>query len=57
MPHRFAVGAGPGAVEEERRLLYVGVTRAGAALYLSRAEKRGGGRREASRFLRTARWD
>ncbi len=44
----------PAAVEEERRLLYVAVTRARIRLYLSWASARGPGARggaEPSRFL------
>ena len=42
----------PPRIEEERRLLYVGVTRARQRLLLSRARQHaGGGRRRPSRFL------
>ena len=41
LPHDFALEEGPDAVEEERRLLYVGITRAREALYLMTASKRG----------------
>ncbi len=41
----------PEAVEEERRLLYVGVTRARRRLRLSWAERRGRGGAPPSRFL------
>ena len=44
----------PSTVEEERRLLYVGVTRAKERLIISYAKSRGGGRsrqRKVSRFL------
>lgn len=51
LPHYNAMD-----VEEERRLLYVGITRAMERLYLSYAEERGFGgrivRREISRFLK-----
>ena len=53
LPHREAVDAGD--VNEERRLMYVGVTRAQRSLHLSycRTRKRGGERIDAvpSRFL------
>ncbi len=53
LPHREAVDAGD--VDEERRLMYVGVTRAQRSLHLSfcRSRKRAGGRVDArpSRFL------
>ena len=38
-------------LSEERRLFYVGITRARTKLYLSRAETRGGWEKEPSRFL------
>ncbi|MBC8366293.1 UvrD-helicase domain-containing protein [bacterium] len=41
----------PEAVEEERRLLYVAMTRAGKSLTLTRVSSRGGFVQEASRFL------
>ncbi len=41
----------PETLEEERRLLYVGMTRAGSSLTLTRVESRGGFRQEPSRFL------
>ena len=53
LPHREAIDAGN--VEEERRLMYVGVTRAQQSLHLSwcRARKRAGERVpcEPSRFI------
>lgn len=51
MPISLAEGAA--AVEEERRLLYVGITRAREHLHLSWARSRNGGRatRERTRFL------
>jgi len=51
MPISLAEGAA--AVEEERRLLYVGITRAREHLHLSWARSRSGGRatRERTRFL------
>ena len=42
----------PGAVEEERRLLYVAMTRAEEALTLSRVASRGGFAQQPSRFLK-----
>jgi superfamily I DNA/RNA helicase len=58
LPHRRAVEEGDRAVEEERRLLYVGITRAQRTLTLTRAARRRahGVEREAlpSRFLLAA---
>ena len=56
-PHSRSIGAAESALEEERRLCYVGMTRAEKRLYLSWARWRrrfGGGEQErsiASRFL------
>jgi len=50
LPHeRSLVEAG--GVEEERRLCYVALTRAGEQLYLSHAKKRQRNQRNPSRFL------
>jgi DNA polymerase III epsilon subunit-like protein len=43
--------ASPGEIEEARRLLYVGMTRARERLVLTRAERRGGQRTGGHRFL------
>lgn len=51
LPHAAAVYSGPEAVEEERRLFYVGVTRAKERLVLSLANHRDGESREPSEFL------
>ena len=54
LPISHAINAGPDAIEEERRLLYVGVTRAREHLSLSwsRSRRAGGrGARRPSRFL------
>ncbi len=52
LPHDFALNNGDtSAIEEERRLLYVAVTRAKEHLYLSIPEKRRGKKAKASRFL------
>lgn len=40
MPHKLAVEGGEASLEEERRLLYVGMTRARERLYLSHARRR-----------------
>jgi DNA helicase-2/ATP-dependent DNA helicase PcrA len=48
-PHERA--SREGSLEEERRLCYVALTRAGERLALSRAEWRYGRRVEGSRFL------
>jgi len=54
-------GGEPADVEEERRLLYVALTRAKSRLYLSRASRRQlygtAANRSASRFLRDISWD
>ena len=52
----ISLAESPGSVEEERRLLYVGVTRARKHLQLSWSRSRGGGRssgRKISRFLQS----
>ncbi len=53
LPHRESMGADK--IEEERRLMYVGITRAQRSLHLSYCEKRKQGRDlipcEASRFI------
>jgi superfamily I DNA/RNA helicase len=55
LPHRKAVAEGDRAIDEERRLLYVGITRARRALVITWAASRGvHGRarpRQPSRFL------
>lgn len=55
LPHRRAISEGDSAVDEERRLCYVGVTRAQEQLTLSLAltRRKWGKRRKspASRFL------
>ena len=51
LPHYHALTAGKQSVEEERRLFYVGITRAKRSLFLSSAMKRGGHERSKSRFL------
>ncbi len=56
LPHHFALDEGSDAIDEERRLLYVGITRAREALYLMRAAKRSEMLRQPSRFLSMVRW-
>ena len=56
LPHHFALEEGPNAIDEERRLLYVGITRAREALYLMRAMKRSERERQPSRFVEMVRW-
>jgi DNA helicase II / ATP-dependent DNA helicase PcrA len=52
IPHDYALNNGDfAAIEEERRLLYVAVTRAKEQLYLSLPEKRRGKKAKSSRFL------
>ena len=50
LPHERSL-IDPGGVEEERRLCYVAVTRAGEQLLLSHAAKRARQQRQPSRFL------
>lgn len=51
LPHWNAINSGCDAIEEERRLFYVGVTRARRQLILSWSQRRGGHRRQPSPFL------
>lgn len=51
LPHWNAINTGKDAIEEERRLFYVGVTRAKQRLFLSWCDYRGGHSRKASPFL------
>ncbi|AKK10550.1 ATP-dependent helicase [Corynebacterium uterequi] len=53
VPYRQAIDAGEGHIEEERRLFYVGVTRAREHLFLSWSQARhsGGQPRSRTRFL------
>ena len=56
LPHHFALEEGTDAIDEERRLLYVGITRAREALYLMMASERDERTRLPSRFLDMVRW-
>ncbi len=51
LPHWNAINSGCDAIEEERRLFYVGVTRARQQLILSWSQRRGGHPRQPSPFL------
>ena len=51
LPHFHAIRNGTDGIEEERRLLYVGITRARRELVLSFSAHRRGRSRSASRFL------
>ena len=51
LPHWNAIKCGDAAVEEERRLLYVGVTRAREKLTLSSIRRRGPYACQSSRFV------
>ena len=51
LPHYYALEEGKEAVEEERRLLYVAITRAKARLLLSSCTSRHRHDRRPSRFL------
>jgi superfamily I DNA/RNA helicase len=51
LPHYQAIRSGTASVEEERRLLYVGITRARQELILSSCRNRAGRARTVSRFL------
>lgn len=51
LPHWNAINSGTHAIEEERRLFYVGVTRARRQLVLSWCQTRGGRLRQPSPFL------
>jgi DNA helicase-2/ATP-dependent DNA helicase PcrA len=52
LPHFHALCEGKEAVEEERRLLYVAVTRAKKRLFLTSSASRNDRSRNVSRFLR-----
>ena len=51
LPGYYALRAGEDAIAEERRLLYVAMTRAAESLTLSAVQSRSGYRQEPSRFL------
>jgi DNA helicase-2/ATP-dependent DNA helicase PcrA len=51
LPHYYALEDGQEAIEEERRLLYVAITRAKARLFLSSCGSRNRHERRPSRFL------
>ncbi len=51
LPHFHALRDGEEAVEEERRLFYVGVTRAQRLLFISSADYRNNHSKQPSRFL------
>ena len=51
LPHYYSIKSGQAAIEEERRLLYVGVTRARRELVFSSSNERRGKPRQVSRFL------
>lgn len=58
LPHDYSLNNGDyAAIEEERRLLYVAVTRAKEQLFLSIPEKRRGKKAKASRFLSPLKYD
>jgi superfamily I DNA/RNA helicase len=57
LPHYFAVRDGPAAIEEERRLLYVAVTRATKRLFLTSSARRRNHKCEIGRFLRELPFD
>ena len=52
LPHYHALREGQAAIDEERRLLYVAVTRAQERLFLSASASRKGHGRSISRFLK-----
>jgi superfamily I DNA/RNA helicase len=52
LPHYHALSGGPETMEEERRLLYVAVTRAKKRLFMSASSSRKGYSRSISRFIR-----
>jgi superfamily I DNA/RNA helicase len=56
LPNWNAVQAGQSAIEEERRLFYVGVTRAKQQLTLTYCNRRRTHARQPSRFLKGLRW-
>ena len=51
LPHFHSVAEGEAAIEEERRLFYVGITRARTQLVLSSSASRNGHERVVTRFL------
>jgi DNA helicase-2/ATP-dependent DNA helicase PcrA len=56
LPNWNAVQAGQSAIEEERRLFYVGVTRAKQQLTMTYCNRRRTHARQPSRFLKGLRW-
>lgn len=52
LPHKIAIDAGEKEIEEERRLLYVAVTRAEEELYISSPRYYRGAEVEISRFIK-----
>ena len=56
LPNWNAVQAGQSAIEEERRLFYVGVTRAKQQLTMTYCNRRRRHARQPSRFLKGLRW-
>lgn len=55
LPHKRSITE-PGGIEEERRLCYVGMTRAKEELYLTRSKKRGFGSYDGMNFVDPSRY-